>query len=155
MPGITVHDGTSEVEFRRTDESVWSWLEGGLWEPPAYRGGVVLIPGQDGYFSPPEPFVPDQLALKLVSDINGGAAAALLALTDEINAVWAATQVQPREMRVYGPLYGIPDGDYRKLNVRWEGNASADWLTARQRLKVVARLVCIDNPPVWVPVSPP
>lgn len=152
MPNITINNGVAEIEFRRADGSVHSWLQSGLWEPPEYRGGVTLIPGQDGYYSPPGPFVPDQLVVEMVTDLKGADTAGLLALTDEIKAVWAATQVQPREMRVYGPLYGIAVGVYRRLNVRWEGYASADWLTARQRLKIRSRLVCVDNPPAWVSV---
>lgn len=150
MPNITIHNGVSEVEFRRTDESVWTWLERGLWELPTYRGKNTTIPGKSGQAARPR--IADELLITAPTVIKAATESDLLALADEVNAVWEATQAQPRAMRIYGPLYGIPAGFYRTLNVRYL-NAIIEWQTARIRAKYSVQYECVDSPPDWVQVA--
>jgi hypothetical protein len=147
---ITIHNGTTHVEFRRSDKSVWSWLDGGLWEPAVFRGANSVIPGKAGQAA--RPWVADHRPLVMPTVIRASTPAGLLTLADEITAVWAATMAQPREMRVYGTLYGIPTGYYRKLNVRYR-NHMLQWLTGRVRAKYSVEYECVDSPPEWVQVA--
>ena len=150
MPNITLFNGTTHVELRTADETIYSWIERGLWGPPEFRGKNTVVPGKAGEEA--RPLLAARRILVIPTVLSGATDADLLDLDDTLTALWTATQAAPRALRVYGPLYGIPVGFYRTLNVRWL-NAIPEWLTARVKVRYSAEYECVDSPPNWTEVA--
>lgn len=147
MPNITL-DGT---EIRAADGSIHSWLERGLWGPAEYRGTNTVVPGKAGEEA--RPLIAARRLIVMPTVLKAATESDLLTLDATLTALWIATQAAPKELRVYGPLYGIAAGAYRRINVRFL-NAIPQWLTARQMVRYSAEYVSIDSPPDWVQVGP-
>lgn len=140
---ITLH-GTN---MRRADSSLHSWIQAGFWGPAEYRGINTTIPGKAG--QDPRPKFANQRIINMPTRLQAATYAGLLALDDELRALWALTQAEPRILSVIGELYGVPAGFKRTIKVQWV-NAVPVWLTDRLRVEWQAQYVSVDSPPEWV-----
>lgn len=135
------------VNMRRPDGSLQSWIVSGLWGPPEHRGRNTLVPGRPGQIHRPK--VADQRIINMPTRLQAATYAGLLALDDELRALWESTQAEPKVLAVIGELYGVPAGFKRTISVQWV-NAVPLWLTDRLRVEWQAQYVSVDSPPEWV-----
>lgn len=137
-------DGT---DMRRADGSLQTWIESGLWGPAEYRGKNTLVPGRPGQVHRPK--IAHERVINMPTRLKAATYADLLALDDELHALWAASMAAPSILTVLGPLYGVPSGFKRTISVQWV-NAVPLWLTDRLRVEWNAQYVSVDSPPEWV-----
>lgn len=137
-------DGT---DMRRADGSLHSWIESGFWGPAEYRGKNTVVPGKPGEEHRPK--MASRRIINMPTRLVAATYADLLALDDELHALWASTKAEPKVLTVLGELYGVPDGFMRTISVEWV-NAVPVWLTDRLKVEWNAQYVSVDSPPDWV-----
>ena len=135
------------VNMRRADRSLHSWITAGFWGSAQYRGKNTTISGKAGQAHRPK--IANERIIDMPTRLLAASYADLLALDDELHALWDASKAAPIPLVVIGPLYGVPAGFKRTIYVEWV-NAVPLWLTDRLKVEWNAQYVSVDSPPNWV-----
>lgn len=135
------------TNMRRADGSLHTWIDSGFWGGANYRGKNTTIAGKSGQSHRPK--IAHERLINMPTRLVAATYADLLALDDELHALWADSKAAPLPLVVIGELYGVPAGFKRTINVEWV-NAVPVWLTDRLRVEWMAQYVSVDSPPEWV-----
>ena len=133
------------VELRRTDNSVWFWIQRGwLDDPASVRGEDDIVAGASGRLVRAR--TKDRRVVELRGQFNGTDDAAYLALIAEVEDTLFDLSADPWPLVVHAG-YRIAAGT-KTLNVRTISvTPAADLLTYRRGFAF--QLESVDSPPEW------
>lgn len=135
------------VDLRRTDGSVWTWIERGwLDEPADHRGEDTPLPGKPGRARGNR--VADRRVIVMRTHLKAATRAAMLALQQEMAALWNPS-LDPGALVLADGYRGLGAGQTATLQAAFVNVTPAAAFTEYHR-EYSVQAECIADPPNWV-----